>query len=419
MNPLKECFQNAPRHGHHDSRLALAAACGTGSLGHHQRQCLACDHRDWVANACRSRACPFCRNRERAEWARCTESALPPVPYMHAVFTVPQELRTLAWLDDAIFYRTLMTSVKDALLHICQDPKHLGVTPAMFAVLHTWNQRLTLHPHVHVVISAGGLTSDGRWHWSGSGRKRAFLVPKGIIRAHFITLLINNLIKAFKSREKDHPWHQRWRNVSAFKHFLLQQRKKKWKIHIERPLAGPQAVVRYLAGYVNRVAIAPSRVTEYDGSHIAFRWTDRNGKAGPQERIERLSAHDFLQRYRQHIPPPRFVRIRFWGLMANRKRSEHTKRVATALKEAPPPPAGLAKPFHHTPPTQAQTQVHLTGMTCPKCHVKGAFGYIGHHHRKKDYEEMSDSLEQNSHRPHWPPPDSIAKEEKIASETVA
>ena len=126
-----------------------------------------------------------------------------------------------------------------------------------------------------------------------------------------------------------------------------------------------------------------------------------------------FSASAFLQRYRQHIPPPRFVRVRFWGLMANRKRKEHSKRFTTALKEAPPPPSGLAQPYRHTPATPADKTNHQLGMTCPKCGAKGTYGYIGHHHRTKDYNDMSEYLGRKHHGNLWQPPDQPATEETV------
>jgi hypothetical protein len=373
---LKAVITDAPKHGHTDSRLQLYANCGTGVLGSHRRSCPECGESLSVPNACRSRACPFCRNRERAEWVRAQEAALPAVPYFHVVFTVPRELRALARADPGLFYRILLDACRQALLRICADPKHLGVTPCAFAVLHTWDQKLGLHPHVHVVVSSGGLDPDGAWRWSGVTRKKAFLVPLKVLRKHFRTVLSRALIARYHDSE---PWRQHWPDETTFAALFRPLRNKTWCVHLERPLGGPQAVVRYLARYVNRVAVAPQRVAGYDGETVELQWQDRNH--GNARCIEPIPAYEFLRRFRQHIPPKGLVRIRYWGCLAHRCRESRLRQCAEALRKAPPPPRNLPRIRCDEADEADQGSTPLPGMACPQC---GAIMIYAGHHRRRD-----------------------------------
>lgn len=373
---LQSVFRDASSLRCTDSRIALMARCGSGELGHHRRTCDTCGEEDWIPNACRCRACPFCRAREIAEWVRTTEATLPQVPYFHVVFTVPGELRVIARTLPAMFNNILMDAVRESILDICGDLRHLGATPLMFAVLHTWNQRMHLHPHVHVVISAGGLTPDGAWKWPGGNRQKGFLVPHRILRARFQTLLINKLLAKYDSG--DYPdLAKRWTSRSAFKHFLLELRKKSWSLHMKRPLRGPAAIVRYLAKYVNRIAISDSRVIGYDGENVTFTWQDRAN--GNRTLHEVISAKEFVERFRQHLPPKRFIRIRFWGLLAHRKRQKTLKQVAQALEVAPPVPDSLPAITRQAPETSENQEIRK-GPACKKCET-GTMIFSGFHLR--------------------------------------
>jgi hypothetical protein len=244
----------------------------------------------------------------------------------------------------------------------------------MFAVLHTWNQRLHLHPHVHVVISAGGLTSEGTWKWPGGNRQQGFLVPHRILRARFQTILINTLLANYDSGQyPDLAKH--WSCRSTFKHFLLELKKKSWSLHMKRPLSGPAAVVRYLARYVNRIAISDSRIIAYNDGDVTFTWQDRT--SGNQTKHEVLSAKEFLDRFRQHLPPKRFIRIRFWGLLAHRKRQHALQQVAEALETAPPAPDSLPAITKQQP----ETHEIRKGPPCKKCET-GTMLFQGHHLRQ-------------------------------------
>ena len=370
MNPLQRCLADASDHGFGNPAFRAMGDCATGALGTHQRVCDHCGKVDTVPNACRSRACPFCRQRERGEWVRAREKELPPVGYFHTVFTVAAQLRQLAAADPAVFYRVLMDAARRSLLDICGDPKHLGVTPVAFAVLHTWNQRLHLHPHVHVVVSAGGLDPDGKWIHAGDTRRKAFLVPQRVLLERFKTLLIHGLMDAHARNEwTDLP--SEWCERHAFKHALIGLRKRKWSMHLERPLAGPAALVRYLARYVNRVAIDPKRVVGYDGDTVRFTWQDRAD--GNRRRVESLPAADFLRRFRRHLPPRRFVRIRFWGLLAHRVRRRMLPVARTAIADAAPPRHGVIQAGLPEPADDAK---NTGGFICRDCGI-GRMCYNG------------------------------------------
>lgn len=379
---LQNVLADAARHNQGDPRFTLYAHCASGALGHHRRVCSGCGQMDWLPNACRSAGCPFCRSRERMQWATARESDLPAVPYFHVVFTVPRELRPIARAHPRTFYRCLFTASRLGLLDICSDERHLGVTPLAFAVLHTWTRRLHLHPHVHVVVSAGGLRPDGSWRWAGDTRKKAFLVPLAVVRRHFQTVLINQLLDAFdRGALPELPFAIAQRH--ALRHYLLNLRRKQWTVHMKRPLCGAQALVRYLARYVNRVGISPQRVLSYDGEMVRVSWQDR--RAGNQERIDTHSARAFLALLKQHLPPRRLVRVRYWGLLAHRVRQSALGLVRAALAKRPPVPASLAEALAAIMNNRERQTADADLLPGPRCrHCGGTLLYDSMHLRVRE-----------------------------------
>jgi hypothetical protein len=294
--------------------LKNIAACRTAALGGHVDQCDDCGHVRLSYNSCRDRHCPKCQGPQRAEWLAQRLERLLPVPYVHAVFTLPHELNPLALRNKEIVYKILFEAASATLLQIARDPKHLGAQIGFTAVLHTWGQNLLLHPHVHCVVTAGGLSPDAR-RWIPA-RDQYFLPVKvlaNLFRGKFL-----------------HALHRAWRHAaielagstaeladpvvwSAFKDRLY---RKDWVVYAKPPFAGAGQVFRYLGRYTHRVAISNRRITEVADGSITF--TVRDSAHAGTIRPMTLDAVEFLRRFLLHVLPKRFVRIRHYGLCAAR-----------------------------------------------------------------------------------------------------
>lgn len=296
------------------SRLQI---CRTAALGGHARLCLDCGKKQISYNSCRDRHCPKCGGAQRARWLDAQSANLLPVPYFHIVFTLPHELGPLALQNEKVVYGLLFRAASQTLLQLAADAKHLGAQIGVTAVLHTWGQNLNHHPHVHCVVTGGGLSLDGtRWV---RGRRRFFISVR-VMRALFRGKLLALLGGAYRRGELQlHGRLLSLRQPAAFFRLLKPLRKKKWVVHAKPPFGGPQRVLKYLARYTHRVAIANQRIVEINATGVVFRWKDyRDG----QRKVMALRAAEFLRRFSLHVLPKRFVRIRHYGLLANAKRAK-------------------------------------------------------------------------------------------------
>jgi hypothetical protein len=254
---------------------------------------------------------------------------LLPVPYSHVVFTLPGELSELALRNRRIVYGILFRAVSETLLTIAADPRHLGAQLGFLAVLHTWNQKLLHHPHLHCLIPAGGLSQDhSRW----VRRRRRFLFPIAVLRKMFRGKFLSLLAAAFRNNQL--LFSGRLTDLAAttaFDRFLRQLRCKTWVVYAKRPLRGSEHVIRYLARYTHRVAISNGRLIELKDRQVTFRW--RDSADSNQQKLMTLDAISFIRRFLLHILPSGFVKIRHFGFMANRNR-----RDAVALCRSLLPP---------------------------------------------------------------------------------
>jgi hypothetical protein len=252
-----------------------------------------------VYHCCRNRACPKCHARQTEQWLSKRQAELLPCDYFHAVATVPAELRGVFGRHQKLMYGLLMRVSAEAVQELCAVPRHLGALPGMLSIFHSWNGKLQYHPHVHMLITGGGISSDGE-HWKSP--RRRFLVP--------VHVLSRKIAAKFRAAlQKQHPellaiipvevWRREW--VSFCKHYGR----------------GNDAVLKYLARYVFRTAISNARILAMDDTHVTFRWKDRNNATWQTERIGGVQ---FLRRFLQHVLPRGFHRCRYYGLWHASKR---------------------------------------------------------------------------------------------------
>jgi hypothetical protein len=335
------------RYGHTTSwtqRRALRdlVRCRTAALGGHVEACDACGQVRIAYNSCRNRNCPKCQAAARAEWLERQAADLLPVEYFHLVFTLPNTVGPVALQNPALVYGALFRAAADSLLALAADPKHLGAEVGFLAVLHTWGQTLTLHPHVHCVVPGGGLSPDGqRWVSCRPG----FLVPvrplSRLFRGKFLAMLgqfhrHKDLILAGTQADLVDPLR--------FARWLDELRGSEWVVYAKPPFGGPEQVLKYLARYTHRVAISNHRLAGLDDRTVTFQWKDYADGNTPKWMT--LDGVEFLRRFLQHVLPGGFVRIRHFGLLANRHRDAKLSRCRSLLNEATagciadPPPGG-------------------------------------------------------------------------------
>jgi hypothetical protein len=290
------------------------AACCTRALGGRLYRCDDCDDTFWRYHCCRNRACPKCHGSQTRQWLQERQAELLPCDYFHAVVTVPPEMRKVFYRNQKLLYGLLMQVSAAALKDLCAQKRHLGALPAILAVLHTWNGQLRYHPHVHMLITGGGITADGQ-HWEPA--RGQFLVPVHVLSRKIAALFRAALKAAAPAVFADipqHVWRRQW--VTFCKHYGH----------------GNDAVLTYLSRYVFRTAISNARILDMDQTHVTFRWKDRNANSW---RIERLPGVEFLARFLRHVLPRGFHKVRYYGLWHPSQR-EQSHRAWVLLTLAMP-----------------------------------------------------------------------------------
>jgi hypothetical protein len=292
--------------------------CRTAALGGHKDQCDHCGHLEISYNSCRNRHCPKCQTLRKEKWIEARSKDLLPIEYFHVVFTLPSELNPLVSMNRKVLYDLLFRSVSETLMELANDPKHLGAEIGSIGILHTWGQNLMDHPHLHCIVTGGGLSSD-RSRWVAS-RKR-FFIPVRVVSALFKGKFLDLLKKCFKSGALRFP--DRINHLSPpedFERFRRQLYHKKWVVYCKPPFDGVQGVLQYLGRYTHRIAISNHRLLTIRNGDVSFLWRDYADQN--RQKIMTLKADEFIRRFLLHVLPSRFVRIRHFGMLANRKRKD-------------------------------------------------------------------------------------------------
>src|SRR5437867_1402773 len=302
----------------HIKVLLAIARCRTAALGGHLDECARCGHRATISyNSCRNRHCPKCQTAARERWIATRQRELLPTRYVHVVFTLPSQLAALALQNKKVIYDLMFRASAETLLEVTRDPRHLGAELGFFTVLHTWSQKLGLHPHVHCVIPAGGLSPD-HTHWVKS-RSRFFLSIK-VLRRVFRGKFVAGLQRAFQ--EGQLHFHGEMTLLAQPKTFAAWLRplfRKDWVVYAKPPFGGPQYVLQYLGRYTHRVAISNHRLVSFTDGKVTFRW--RDSAHNNEQKFMTLPLDEFLRRFLLHVLPKGFVRIRNFGFLANRRRA--------------------------------------------------------------------------------------------------
>ena len=310
------------RQRHRCSRQQLAVmhaieVCRTAKLGGHVNECTECGYRAISYNSCRNRHCPKCGWVAREKWLDERQNELLPVEYFHVVFTVPEQISSLALQNKRAVYNILFAAVSQSLLEIAEDPKHLGARIGFLAVLHTWGQTLTHHPHIHCVVTGGGISKD-RLHWIRSKGNRFFL-PIAVLSKIFRGKFLSMLKEAFNAGKLKFYGSMAYLNDSTnLNGYLRPLYRLNWVVYCKPPFGGPEHVLKYLGRYTHRIAISNDRLISIQKHQLSFRYKDYSD--GSKIKVMRLKPDEFIRRFLMHVLPERFVRIRHYGFLANAAR---------------------------------------------------------------------------------------------------
>jgi len=336
--------------------LTAIERCRTAALGGHVDECTACGHRAISYNSCRNRHCPRCQANARDRWIEARSRDLLPVPYAHVVFTLPHEFAPLALQNKRVVYDLLFRTSAATLIEVARNPERLGADIGFFSVLHSWNQRLEHHPHVHCVVPAGGLAPD-RSRWIASHPK--FLLPVPALKEVFRAKFTEALKQAFGNGKLGfHGTLKPLGRPKVFAALIRQTYRKDWVVYCKRPFGGAEHVLRYLGCYTHRVAISNHRLVSLADGKVTFRWRDSAHKN--KKRLMSISVEEFLRRFLLHVLPKRFVRIRHFGILSTRQRSVLLP-LCRELLAADPAPQGR-------PDARCEPAIRCQGLwRCPTC----------------------------------------------------
>src|ERR1700756_5780967 len=315
-----EAFLERNRHWlrwKHVKVLRAIERCRTAALGGHLDECTRCGHRAISYNSCRNRHCPKCQTAARDRWIAARQKELLPARYLHVVFTLPGRLSPLVLQNKKVIYDLLFRTSAETLLEVARNPEHLGAEIGFFSVLHTWSQQLNLHPHVHCVVPAGGLSLDHR-RWIHA--RENYFLPKKVLRKVFRGKFVSALEQAFQNGQLNfHADRKLLANPKTFAAWLRPRFREKWVVYWKPPFVCPAYVLQYLGRYTHRVAISNHRLVSFANGQVTFRW--RHSAHHNEPRLLTLSLEEFLRRFLLHILPQGFVRIRHFGFLANRRRA--------------------------------------------------------------------------------------------------
>ena len=337
--------------------LHAIAICRTAALGGHRAVCTACGTERITYNSCRNRHCPQCQRVATERWLTARRREVLPIPYFHVVFTLPHALNPLAQSHPRLIYRLLFHSAASTLLRFGRDPRHLGGDVGVTAVLHTWGQNLSQHVHVHCVVTGGALAPDGtRW----MPARPTFLFPVRALAKVFRGRYLAGLQRAF-DRGDLHLTDglASLAAPAAFAAWLAELRQSAWVVYCKPPFAGPDHVLAYLGRYTHRVALSNDRLLGLADGRVRFRWRDYAD--GDRVKVMELEVDEFLRRFLLHVVPDGFVRIRHFGLLANRRRAAALAQCRVLLRQ-PPPPVEL-------PETVRDLMLRVTGLDIERCPV--------------------------------------------------
>ncbi len=303
--------------------MMALSECRTASLGAHKIICDECGHTEISYNSCRNRHCPKCQTFYKEKWIDKQKQFLLPVGYFHVVFTIPDTLNPVAYQNQRIFYNLMFKAAWATLRELSSDKKYLGAEIGVTAVLHTWGQQLVYHPHIHCIVSGGGITKVGKWR---NSRKKFFLPMRVMAK-----LFRGKLLSYLKSAKLEFYNDSTYLNDPVSLGRLLQNcYAKEWIVYGKPPFKSAETVVEYLGRYTHRVAISNNRILAVQDGKVTFSWKDY--KDNNRRKVMTLTADEFIRRFLMHVLPKGFNKIRHFGYLGSRYRAVKLEMCRRSLK---------------------------------------------------------------------------------------
>lgn len=298
--------------------------CKTSNLGYHTITCEHCGNTILAFNSCRNRHCPMCQSYAREKWIDKESEFLLSCPYFHIVTTVPYELNEIALFNKKIFYNTLFKATSESIMTLSEDPKWLGAKVGITSILHTWGQTMEFHPHIHSIVTGGGIKNN---KWINSKEEYLFKVQV------LSSLFKNKFLSLLKKKELIFPEKlSHLNNSKEFNKFLESLYKKQWITYIEPPKGSPENVVEYIGRYSFRIAISNDRIKNIDNDMVTFEYKDYKDEG--KIKLMTISAIEFIRRFLMHVLPDRFTKIKHYGILTNRNKKSLIRLCRMLIKQA-------------------------------------------------------------------------------------
>jgi hypothetical protein len=334
--------------------------CRTAGLGYHLYKCNNnnCNQFKYQYHSCRNRHCPACGALQKDQWIEDRKNELLPIPYYHVVFTLPHELNPIVLGNRKQLFNLLFSAASQTLLSFANNPKHLGATPGILAVLHTWGQQLSFHPHLHCIVSGGGITGakkEIQWKYA-TGNKNNFLFPIKAMAIVYKAKFLQGLKTLIADNKVTVPPH------TDIKQIIQLLYNKDWVLYAKKPFGGPAQVIEYLSRYTHKVAITNNRIKSVNNSNHTVTFDYKDYAAGGTQKQMQLTAHEFIRRFEQHILPKYFTKIRSYGYLGNRNRKQHISAICKHL-QLPPHPDKIKIPWQ----VRLLERYHIQHNLCPHC----------------------------------------------------
>ena len=349
------------------SVLEQIKKCRTAKLGYHLYKCNNndCAKYKYQYHSCRNRHCPACGALQKEQWIEDRRNELLPIPYYHVVFTLPHELNPIILGNRKQLYNLLLEAAAQTLLSFAHNPAHLGATPGILSVLHTWGQQLSFHPHVHCIVSGGGMNTTiqknknnaAKVYWkNASGNKNSFLFPVKamaiVYRAKYLEGLKNLIAGGAVSVTADSNMHK----------IIHKLYDKEWVVYAKKPFGGPQQVMEYLGRYTHKVAITNHRIKEVNDQQQTVTFNYKDYRCNSEQKQMHLNTTEFVRRFEQHILPKYFTKIRSYGYLSNRNRKTNIEAIVQCM-QIPAHPQKIKIPWQ----ARLLERFNIMHNECPHC----------------------------------------------------
>ena len=287
--------------------------CKTGAIGAHKYVCDECGYEEIAYNSCRNRHCPNCQTGKKLKWIEARKEEVLNIKYYHVVFTIPSEIYNIALQNQEKMYKILFKASAETLQELAKDEKYLGGEIGFFSILHTWGQNLMYHPHMHIVVTGGGLTEINTW----KEKEEDFFIPVKVMSRVFRGKFLNYMKKEkieFYGKNKD------LENPATYNNLIQSLYNKEWIVYCKEPFKNAECVIQYLGRYTHRVAISNERILKIEGEQVTFKWRDYKDNNKMKEMT--ISIQEFIRRFLLHILPPHFMKIRYYGILGNKNKKK-------------------------------------------------------------------------------------------------